>query len=102
MQKYGIVPSLLNVVENVVPDMNKLLSKPPSGTPLLPLVTVCAAESALNHVTVEPFVVRNLYGTKQDFESSHPGTEVPDGIMISVPLGTVSVGDGVGFGLCGR
>jgi len=45
----------------------------------LPLVTVCAAVSTLSHSTVSPALIVMFAGVKQEFVSSHPGTEVPAG-----------------------
>ena len=52
MHRYGYSPGSSNSTPNVAPGMNKLLlnSMGDSGV----LVTVCAAVSSLDHVTVVP------------------------------------------------
>jgi len=70
------------VAEKVVAAMNKLLSKTPSGPSAAePLVTVCAAESSFDHVTVPPTSIVTSAGIKHSLVSSHPGTDVPAGAL---------------------
>ena len=67
--------------EKVEPAKNKLLSKIPSGAPEVILVTVCAAESSFDQVTVPPTSTVTWAGIQHSLVSSHPGTEEPDGIL---------------------
>jgi len=70
------------VTEYVVPAKNRPLSNsfPTESESLgVPLVTVCAAESSFDHVTLPPASIVTSGGSQHVFVSSHPGTEVPDG-----------------------
>jgi len=79
--------------EKVVRAINKLLSKIPSGIPPeVTLVTVCAAESSFDQVTVPPTSTVTSAGSQHSLVSSHPGTEVPAGTLTEADEAANEVG----------
>ncbi len=82
LQWYGYTPAVSKVLENVVPAINKPLSKFPSGSPDAELlVTKWAVVSSLDHVTSPPTSIVTVLGTKHRSVSSQPGTEEPAGTL---------------------
>ena len=84
MQRYGYVPLLTNLCKNKEPGKIEPLSKFPSAPfSMVPLVMVWNTLSSLAQATFVFTLTVSFGGTKQLFLSSHPGREVPSGMLIT-------------------
>ena len=57
---------------------------------MLPPVVVCTAVSSLVHEIVSPAFIETFDGIKHLSASSHPGTDVPEGMLTYFVIGPVS------------
>jgi len=92
-REQGMVGKIIVGDVSDMPAIKRLLSKMPSGPSLaIPLVTVWAAVSSLDHVTVSPTLIVTSAGMKHWFLSSHPGTEDPAGAETIPVNGSIVAG----------